>query len=169
MSLRGSSDQSDDPWTASPFLPATSLLEALEGMCFAETRRQYNCTYPSPCPILIGRVQRYAKTELRTHERCDFVTFTARVSEPVANTSGDAWDRVRSLMGEGAKLYDACEEFFEGTYKVPSGRKGASRQRANTDGHDAGARVEAIFCLLMRRFAVELAWPTDCRAKASQA
>lgn len=80
----------------------------------------------SPNLNLIERVWRYVKSELRAREWDDFGEFKARIDELVASTSGDARDRIRSLMGEGAQLFDAYEELFEGTYEVPSRRKAAA-------------------------------------------
>ena len=75
---------------------------------------------------MIERVRRYVKSEPGARERDDFGEFKARIDELVASTSGDARDRIRSLMGEGAQLFDAYEELFEGTYEVPSRRKAAA-------------------------------------------
>ena len=75
---------------------------------------------------MIERVWRYVKSELRTREWDDFGEFRARIDELVASTSGDARDRIRSLMGEGAQLFDAYGELFEGTYEAPSRRKAAA-------------------------------------------
>lgn len=80
----------------------------------------------SPNLNLIERVWHYVKAELRTREWDDFKQFRERIDELVASTSGDARDRIRSLMGEGAQLFDAYEELFEGTYEVPSRGKAAA-------------------------------------------
>jgi transposase len=80
----------------------------------------------SPNLNLIERVWHYVKAELRTREWDDFKQFRDRIDELVASTSGDAAGRIRSLMGEGAQLFDAYEELFEGTYEVPSRRKAAA-------------------------------------------
>ena len=79
----------------------------------------------SPNLNLIERVWHYVKAELRTREWDDFDEFRARIDELVESTSGDAVERVRSLMGEGVQLFDEYEELFEGTYEVPSRRKSA--------------------------------------------
>jgi hypothetical protein len=75
---------------------------------------------------LIERVWRYVKSELRAREWDDFGEFRDRIDELVASTSGDAAGRIRSLMGEGAQLFDEYEELFEGTYEVPGRRKAAA-------------------------------------------
>ena len=79
----------------------------------------------SPNLNLIERVWHYVKAELRTREWDDFDEFRARIDELVESTSGDAVERVRSLMGEGVQLFDEYEELFEGTYEMPSRRKSA--------------------------------------------
>ena len=80
----------------------------------------------SPNLNLIERVWRYVKSELRTRERDDFKEFRDRIDELVAGTSGDARERMRSLTGEGAQLFDAYEELFEGTHEVPARGRGAA-------------------------------------------
>ena len=71
----------------------------------------------------IERVWRYVKSELRTREWEDFAEFRERIDELVESTSGEARDRIRSLMGEGVQLFDSCEELFAGTYEAPWGAK----------------------------------------------